>query len=187
MVKYNVISGDKNIYIYGLNCGITIIINLLTSFAISIMTYKVSIFIIFMLTFIPLRSFSGGIHSSSNKMCYILSNFIIFLMLETQSFLSKNIFPYIFLTIFSCAFLVYINPSSSKVRILDNEETIFFNKMKRIIIGAIGFLVFILILVKKKSYATTAMSSINLTSVLVFLECVNIYTKKIIKGCVKDS
>ena len=144
---------DRDIYIYGLNNGCTILINFVTVLIISLILQKEAIFIVLMLSFIPLRSFSGGIHCNSRILCYILSTLIIIILLQTQGFLTMS-----------------ISTGSSKVRSLTQNEIRHYNKKKNVLIIVLNVLIIFMLVAELFIYATTLMSSIILVSTLLFLD-----------------
>ena len=85
MLQKNIVVDDKEIYIYGLNNGIMILINFMTTFFLSFMMQKTFILLFFLVSFIPLRSYCGGIHCKSRILCYLFSNVIILLLLNIQN------------------------------------------------------------------------------------------------------
>ena len=63
MIDYHIIEPeDIEIYTYGLTNGFIIIVNIFTTLLFAYFIKKKDIAIIMLLSFIPLRSFSGGIH-----------------------------------------------------------------------------------------------------------------------------
>ncbi|WP_069998706.1 accessory gene regulator ArgB-like protein [Cellulosilyticum sp. I15G10I2] len=66
-------SEDKELYTYGLQQGLIIIANILTTLFIGLLLGMVWQSIVFMLSYIPLRSFAGGYHAKTQFKCYMLS------------------------------------------------------------------------------------------------------------------
>ena len=78
MIDYHIIEPeDIEIYTYGLTNGFIIIVNIFTTLLFAYFIKKIDIAIIMLLSFIPLRSFSGGIHCKTKTTCYMISNIII--------------------------------------------------------------------------------------------------------------
>ena len=158
MLQKNIVVDDKEIYIYGLNNGIMILINFMTTFFLSFMMKKTFILLFFLVSFIPLRSYCGGIHCKSRILCYLFSNNIIIFLLT--SFVS---FVYLFCT----------KTTGNQTRYLDNCEITRYTKIKRIILFSIVIIGITLIKINFFIYATTLFSSINLVALLVILEKIN--------------
>ena len=96
MIDYHIIEPeDIEIYTYGLTNGFIIIVNIFTTLLFAYFIKKIDIAIIMLLSFIPLRSFSGGIHCKTKTTCYMISNIIIIFLLMVQNYFLK--FPLILL------------------------------------------------------------------------------------------
>lgn len=172
MTKHNIIGDDKDLYIYGLNNGFTIIINVLTAVFLAYIVQKVDLLLFLLVSFIPLRSYCGGIHCKSRLLCYIYSNIIITILLITQNIFSANIYFYAFVTLISSVFIYITKTTGNSIRHLEVPEIRYYTHIKRtallIIIIASIFSFFI----KEKQYSTTMLTSINLTAILLVLESI---------------
>ena len=178
MEQYKIITDDIEIYTYGLNNGFTLIINLLTAIIISIILKKTDLLFFLIISFIPLRSYSGGFHCKSRLSCYICSSMLISFLLIIQFILCK-IFIVFSAISFVCFIFLYIRQTKgSTIRALELEEIIQFTKIKRIILLSILFSSILLTITDNKLYATTLMSSITCVTILLFIEKVNCFISK---------
>lgn len=66
-------SEEKNLYLYCFSTIIEMSANLLTTLIIGALLHRFIETLIFMLVFIPLRSFAGGYHCEKAESCFILS------------------------------------------------------------------------------------------------------------------
>lgn len=170
MQAKNLIHCNRELYTYGLDNCFTIAINFFTTLLIAIIFRKIDIFIILILSFIPLRSFSGGIHCNSRFICYLLSSLIFGCILKFQDILAPQI-PVIFVFSFCCSlYILLCSTADSKVRILELLEIRIFNHKKRVTILLLNIVLILFLFIRKFNYATTIMSSIILTAILVFIE-----------------
>lgn len=170
MIEKNIISEDKEIYIYGLNNGFTILINFMTALFLSYIVRKTDILLFLLISFIPLRSYCGGIHCKSRFLCYIYSNIIITCLLVIQNFFCKNITIFLIISFANFIYLFCTKTDGNRVRSLDDYEIVRYTKIKRIILLIITFGGSILFLKNFFQYSTTVFSSINLSAILVVLE-----------------
>lgn len=170
MMEKNIISEDKEIYIYGLNNGFMILINFITALFLSYIVQKTDILLFLLISFIPLRSYCGGIHCKSRVLCYIYSNIIITCLLVIQNFFCKNITIFLIISFANFIYLFCIKTEGNHIRSLDNYEIVRYTKIKRIILLIIAFGGSILFLTNFFQYSTTVFSSINLSAILVVLE-----------------
>ena len=72
---------DFDLYEYGFNMGITVLLNLISTIVIGVIVGKVFESIAFLVFYIPLRSYVGGYHASTPRRCYFISIVIIMAML----------------------------------------------------------------------------------------------------------
>jgi hypothetical protein len=173
MLQKNIVVDDKEIYIYGLNNGIMILINFMTTFFLSFMMQKTFILLFFLVSFIPLRSYCGGIHCKSRILCYLFSNVIILLLLNIQNLFCNNIIIFLLISFVSFVYLFCTKTTGNQTRYLDNCEITRYTKIKRIILFSIVIIGITLIKINFFIYATTLFSSINLVALLVILEKIN--------------
>ena len=64
---------DKEIYVYGMQQGMIALLNLGTTILLGMVFGKVLECIVFMVAYMPLRSFAGGYHAKTAVRCYIFS------------------------------------------------------------------------------------------------------------------
>ncbi len=90
--KYNIVS-------YAILVLILNLITLLLLLFVSICGHNLSLFITYVIFFIPLRIFAGGYHARSTGKCLFLTTFFYIVIMNLQDLvkLSKSIFPVIFL------------------------------------------------------------------------------------------
>lgn len=69
---------DSEIYQYGIRSG-GIILNLITAFLIGLFTEQLLVVCVFTLSFMTLRSFTGGFHCDDSLFCYIGSSLVLFI------------------------------------------------------------------------------------------------------------
>lgn len=170
MIEKKIISEDKEIYIYGLNNGFTIMINFITALFLSYIVRKTDILLFFLVSFIPLRSYCGGIHCKSRFLCYVYSNIIITCLLVIQIFFYENNTIFLVITCVNFIYLFFTHTKGNHVRSLDDYEIIRYTKVKRIVLLLIIFGGIILFLCESFLYSTTFFTSINLSAILVVLE-----------------
>lgn len=66
-------SKDRELYEYGIRQGSLMVINLLTALLIGLYMGMILQSIVFMLAYIPMRTYAGGYHASTQLRCYLLS------------------------------------------------------------------------------------------------------------------
>lgn len=168
---------DKDIYLYGLNNGLMLFINLITSFIIAIFLHKVLALVIFLMCFIPLRSYCGGVHSHSRIVCYIISNTLILLMLFTFKYIYFYYLPFFIFSLCCFFYLCLSKPKSNNKRNLDSTEIKTFNKLKYYVL-IFNLLIFLILFFLKKEYSIIVLFSIILVFFLVIIEKIYLHKQK---------
>ena len=101
------------------------------------MMKKTFILLFFLVSFIPLRSYCGGIHCKSRILCYLFSNVIILLLLNIQNLFCNNIIIFLLTSFVSFVYLFCTKTTGNQTRYLDNCEITRYTKIKRIILFSI--------------------------------------------------
>lgn len=167
-----------NIYRYGINTGISILLNLLTILTISFFQNKLLVCFEFFLFFIPLRSVSGGFHFASKHICSIVSTLIFIIILNCQDFILENLIVFIIFTFFCITLVVLIPITESSVRKLDPCDLKNFQHKKRILCIVYVIILVVLLISKSKICITPILSAIILVTILLFVDFI-ISRKKI--------
>jgi len=120
---------DYEIYQYGIKNGVIILINFSTILLIGLMTSKLFQLLLFNLVFMTIRSYSGGFHSDSKGMCYLLSS-----MLQLMPVMAEELFVkcdvkniIVFMALVVCI-IICLCPMNSKNRKLDEKEKAHYGK-----------------------------------------------------------
>ena len=137
---------DESIYAYGTEIAVAYILNLIAIFIIAAMMDMLIYCIIFIMIFVPLKSYTGGYHASNYKSCFILSCLIVTVVL----FITKNV-PFkiptyiLILTMALSGALVYIiGPIEDQNKSLTKIEFVYYKgKIKSIVIIELIVAVFI--------------------------------------------
>lgn len=91
MLRNEIISyDDQEIYLYGLQQGLIILGNLLTVVIIAYYFNSVFECVIFLISYIPLRSYAGGYHTKNSLSCYMFSIIMIFIFIFSTKFFFWN-------------------------------------------------------------------------------------------------
>lgn len=99
---------EKELYRFGVQQGLSIALNVVTTFVIGLVFRMVLESFLFLAVYIPLRSFAGGIHAKTANRCYVYSSFMIIAVLLVIKFfplLLSMIMPKRFIMCFSLSFV----------------------------------------------------------------------------------
>lgn len=153
-------SEERNLYLYCFGTIIEMSANLLATLIIGVLLHRFIETLIFMLVFIPLRSFAGGYHCEKAKSCFILSIFVYLTVMFSYKFL-YGISVYLICAIcFADLISIFIlSPVVSPNKPLSAKEK---NKNRHIsiIISAAYITIFFVMLYFKISYAFVVFESV---------------------------
>ena len=137
---------DKELYKYGIQQGMMILLNLCTTLIIGAVFKMVWQSILFTVAYIPIRSYAGGYHSKTPQRCYIFSILMIIAVLWGMKYFNNTYFICIALLVFASIIILLLSPVEDKNKPLDKLEKRIYKKRTLIILG-IEILIILLFLV----------------------------------------
>lgn len=143
----NVISSDKReLYRYGLQNGMILTLNFVTSILIGVIFGKVVDSIFLLAAYMPLRSYAGGHHSSSSEKCYIVSSFIMIIWMCLLKFQILPTSCCVIMLIVGLSVCFILAPVEDKNKPLDADEIRIYRKrsLAILLIEICVWLVFVL-------------------------------------------
>lgn len=127
LLKNKVISKDEyQIYQYGFECGLEILISVLCSIFIAILLHMEFECILFFVFFIPLRSYSGGLHLKSYFSCLLFSILTLLITLLIVKYCNFQIHLSFFICLISLAFIKAIGSVNHPNRPVEHIEELAF-------------------------------------------------------------
>ncbi|KOR26000.1 accessory gene regulator ArgB-like protein [Clostridium sp. FAM 1755] len=130
---------DKDLYTYGFHQGFLIIFNILTAIAIGLLFKMVWESLVFLMTYIPLRSYAGGYHARTPLRCYMFSLIIIIMVLLGIKFIYWNSIICIIVTFCAASIIFALQPVEDENKPLDKKERVVYKKRtKSILLVLIG-------------------------------------------------
>lgn len=124
---------DREIYQFGIRNGFIILLNIVTAFLIGLFTEKLMVVCVFTLSFMTLRSFTGGYHCNNRLSCYIGSSLVLFIPVYTGSlFVRLPDTAVVFMLVAAAGIIWAFSPMHSKNRKLDQAEKKHFGKRAKI-------------------------------------------------------
>ena len=159
---------EKEIYIYGLQQGMTMILNIATTLLIGILFQMVWQSIVFMLAYIPLRSYAGGYHAKTQLRCHMLSVILITVALLGIKMIQWTNFSSLLATFLSGVVIFALAPVADKNKPLDQKEKVVYKKKAIIILSIlISAIVLLLLLGKSQILLCITMALVILSFMLV--------------------
>ena len=161
---------EQEIYQIGIRNGMIILLNVLTAFLIGLVTEKLFVVAVFTLSFMVLRSYTGGYHSDSRIFCYVGSNLVLFIPIYTEMlFVQTDNYILIILLALAVGIIMVCSPMNSKNRKLDEAEQKHFGRKARVITVMQLIVLGVLWYMEQNTYAYAIYSSICITAVLMML------------------
>lgn len=119
---------EREIYRYGIQQGLTIILNLITTLVIGLVCGMVWQSIVFTVAYIPLRSFAGGYHEKTPERCYVFSIVLMFAILLVMRFVTFTRLICSIILFVSSTIIVLLSPVEDKNKPLDELENKVYRK-----------------------------------------------------------
>ena len=161
---------EQEIYQFGIRNGMIILLNVLTAFLIGLVTEKLFVVAVFTLSFMVLRSYTGGYHSDSRIFCYVGSNLVLFIPVYTEIlFVQNDNYILIILLALAVGIIMVCSPMNSKNRKLDEAEQKHFGRKARVITVMQLIVLGVLWYMEQNTYAYAIYSSLCITAVLMML------------------
>ena len=149
-VKQGIISeADKELYRFGFNQFLTIIFNVVTTLIIGCAFHMVISSVIFLIVYVPLRSYAGGYHANTPWRCYVLSTLVIALVLIILKYFTNLLVCYAIVLIAGTILCLLLSPVSDQNKPFDDTEQKVFKKVSHmiliieIILSIIAFFVYL--------------------------------------------
>ncbi|MGN1153728.1 MAG: accessory gene regulator ArgB-like protein [Candidatus Gastranaerophilaceae bacterium] len=125
----NAIDPDKReLYKYGFQQGLILALNFFTSVFIGVLFGMILECILLLAAYIPLRSYSGGLHSNSSEKCYVVSTLITIIWLAILKTEIMTQFCCVILLIIGAAVCFILSPVEDKNKPLDDDEYTIYRK-----------------------------------------------------------
>ena len=133
-------SDEKELYVFGINQCLNMILNILTALFIGILFGKVFQIWLFMLAYIPLRSYAGGWHSRTPLRCYVFSVIMLIVVSVGMKYLSLTEWVNYAVLFVAALVVIILSPVEDKNKPLDELEHKVYKK-RAVIIAAIELVI----------------------------------------------
>lgn len=169
---------DREIYQYGFEQVFSSLLNIATMLLLGIILGKIYQSLVLILSFMALRSYSGGYHANTPLHCYLLTVMSISATLSIMKFITIDRFICWGLLVLSSVVILLLSPIGSKNKPLDEIEKIIYRK-KTIIVWSVETcvaIVFIILDITEIHIAITlAQVIINIALIFGNLQCGNLW------------
>lgn len=169
---------DREIYQYGFEQVFSSLLNIATMLLLGIILGKIYQSLVLILSFMALRSYSGGYHANTPLHCYLLTVMSISAALSIMKFITIDRFICLGLLVLSSVVILLLSPIETKNKPLDEIEKIIYRK-KTIIVWSVETcvaIVFIILDITEIHIAIT-LAQVIISIALIFgnLQCGNLW------------
>lgn len=155
-LKNGMISGeDTSVYRYGYTLVLEVMINIIIAIIIGLISGELVSVALFMVMFIPLRSYCGGYHASKTWICIILSNIAVAgVVLAVKKFqLAVDYVPLLAAEVICTAVILLLAPIQSEAKKLsDNEKQVYKKYVRFILIIELVFAIIFFLIFRLNKY-----------------------------------
>jgi len=131
-----VLHEDKEIYLFGVQQGLNLILNLATMIAIGLVFGAVWELVVYTVFYGALRRFAGGYHARTQMNCYVLSAILLATIAMLINFVEIQPIFLVWIALFTCTNIILLSPVADANKPLDKiEEKVY--KRRAIIISII--------------------------------------------------
>ncbi|TCL57586.1 accessory gene regulator B [Kineothrix alysoides] len=127
---------DTSVYQYGYTLVLEVMINIIIAIIIGLISRELTSVALFLMMFIPLRSYCGGYHASEGWICIILSNIIVAaIVLVAKGFhLVMGYMPVLIIEVICAVVILLLAPIQSDAKKLSDKEKQAYKKYIRFIL-----------------------------------------------------
>lgn len=148
LVRSNVVKAeDAEIYIYGINQILVSILNISSALIISLFFGVFLEVAVFMVAYIPLRTFAGGYHAKTPLRCYIFSVIMLIIVSLGLKYLSLIEWVYYVVFVLTIIIICVLSPVEDKNKPLDEIEYKVYKKRTIVITITETFIGFMLVII----------------------------------------
>ena len=127
-------SDNRELYKYGFQQGLILLLNFITSIVIGVIFGKVFESILLLAAYIPLRSYAGGHHSDSSEKCYVVSTLITVIWMLILKFLILPTSCWGIILLIGTVVCFVFSPVENFQKSLDEDETRVYRKRALIVL-----------------------------------------------------
>lgn len=129
-----IVEEDKEIYEYGFHQGIIMLVNIICTLLIGIVMKMFLEVILFMCSYMPIRTNAGGFHAKTQLRCFIYSNFFVVINLVASRILTGHSILLLIMGILAATVIILLAPVEDQNKPLDKKEVEVYGRKARIIL-----------------------------------------------------
>ena len=163
---------DKALYTYGLKQGSLIFLNIITTAIVGLIFNVLWQCFVFLLAYVPLRSYAGGYHARTQLRCYLFSIALMIIVSIMIKYIYWNELSIMILTLISSGVILRIAPIADPNKPLDQKEEQVYKRKSRLILLFEIFLMCIFINLSNIQISICIMLSTTMLSIMLLISYV---------------
>jgi len=126
-------SDEREIYLYGVQHGLFLLLNISTMAIIGVVSGAFTHVAIFLLAYMPLRSYAGGYHAKTHVKCYVASNAMVLAVAMFSVHINVSGEILVAMLIIFGIIIMALSPVGTKYKHLDKLEVDVYGRKARVI------------------------------------------------------
>jgi len=169
MVKGVICSEDKDLYVYGLRQGAQILLNIFTTIATGLVFGMLWQSLVFMLAYIPLRTYAGGYHAKTQLRCYLSSTAAMIGVLLLVKLVLWTMPVCLTVAAVAGVIIFFLAPVEDSNKPLDQAEVVIYKKRARYILTLLFVLIFLCWSLEQLQISVCITMAVALLAVMLIL------------------
>lgn len=171
LIREKAISTDeKELYLYAFHQMWVLLGNLTIAIVMGILFNHLKESIVFLLAYIPLRSYAGGYHARTPARCFILSVLLIVVVLSVISIPNWDELMSAIVCFLSTVCIWHLAPIGDENKPLDELETMVYRSRTRKVLGTLILIAIIFSAMNQVVVVKLVVSAIGVTAVMLILK-----------------
>lgn len=172
---------NQEVYKYGFHESFLILINILTTLVLGALFDLIGQSLLFLLGFIPLRTYAGGFHAKTELRCYFTSIIQMITVLLVIKWVPWNPLIYIIIMTVSVLIILALAPVNNSNNLLNNAELSIYRKITILILCTEISIIFIFIAIHWFTFGVTGALVLCTVSISLILGKIkNYFSRKTI-------
>lgn len=170
---------DKDLYTYGFKQGSLILLNIITTIIIGLIFNVLWQCIVFLLAYVPLRSYAGGYHARTQLRCYLFSIILMIIVSFIIKYVPWNELSIMVLTLVSSGVILKLAPIADANKPFDIKEEQVYKVKSRLILLFEVFLICVFVKLSYIQISICIMISLTALSIMLLISCKNKLFKRV--------
>lgn len=162
-------SEDADLCTYGIRQGLFMMLNIVTTLIIGLLFAVLEESVIFMMAYIPLRTYAGGYHAKTQLRCYVFSILILSAVFGGIKLIHWTGSGYFIIILCAVIIILLLAPHESENKPFSEKEKAVYKKRAHIILGTLTAISLIFWLSGSKPISISITMALTVTALMLVL------------------